>query len=149
MEDDLKSWVFFAENDIISAKELLYNPRLTGEVAFHCQQAIEKYFKAYLLKYNKQIPKIHDLLKLYGEVKKIQDWGLEEEMLITIRNLYTESCYPGDELVKPEGSLPTEEEAKSYLEFAERVESAFKSFNHASSRNSPMAKSTPTQQATQ
>jgi len=127
MNDSAKSWEFFAENGIISAKKLLDIPRLTGEVAFHCQQSIEKYFKAYLFKHNRQIPKIHDLLKLYGEVKKIQDWNLNEEMLIVIKELYTESRYPGDELVKQDGTLPTMEEAKSYLEFAEKVESVFKS----------------------
>jgi len=126
MQGNTKSWTFFAENDIISAKELLGIPRLTGEVAFHCQQAIEKYFKAYLFEQNRQIPKIHDLLKLYGEVKKIKDWNLEEEKLIAIKNLYTESRYPGDELINPDGTLPTEEEAKSYLEFAEKIESTFK-----------------------
>ncbi|GBU24282.1 hypothetical protein R83H12_00910 [Fibrobacteria bacterium R8-3-H12] len=97
------------------------------KVTFHCQQSIEKYFKAYLFKHNKQIPKIHDLLKLYGEVKKIQDWNLDEEKLIIIKELYTESRYPGDELVKQDGTLPTMEEAKSYLEFAEKIESIFKS----------------------
>ena len=127
MKDDTKSWEFFAENGIISARKLLDIPRLTGEVAFHCQQSIEKYFKAFLFKHNKQIPKIHDLLKLYGEVKKIQDWNLDEEKLIIIKELYTESRYPGDELVKQDGTLPTIEEAKSYLEFAEKVESIFKS----------------------
>jgi len=127
MKDDNKSWEFFAENGIISARKLLDIPRLTGEVAFHCQQSIEKYFKAFLFKHNRQIPKIHDLLKLYGEVKKIQDWNLDEEKLIVIKELYTESRYPGDELVKQDGTLPTIEEAKSYLEFAEKVESIFKS----------------------
>jgi len=127
MSDSVKSWEFFAENGIISAKKLLDIPRLTGEVAFHCQQSIEKYFKAYLFKHKRQIPKIHDLLKLYGEVKKIQDWNLDEEKLIVIKELYTESRYPGDELVKQDGTLPTTEEAKSYLEFAEKVESVFKS----------------------
>jgi len=127
MKDNVKSWEFFAENGILSAKKLLDIPRLTGEVAFHCQQSIEKYFKAYLFKHNRQIPKIHDLLKLYGEVKKIKDWNLDEEMLIVIKELYTESRYPGDELVKQDGTLPTMEEAKSYLEFAEKVENVFKS----------------------
>ena len=127
MKDDNKSWEFFAENGIISARKLLDIPRLTGEVAFHCQQSIEKYFKAFLFKHNRQIPKIHDLLKLYGEVKKIQNWNLDEEKLIIIKELYTESRYPGDELVKQDGTLPTVEEAKSYLEFAEKVESIFKS----------------------
>ncbi len=127
MKDEAKSWDFFAENGILSARKLLDVPRLTGEVAFHCQQSIEKYFKAYLFKHNRQIPKIHDLLKLYGEVKKIQDWNLDEEKLIIIKELYTESRYPGDELVKQDGTLPTMEEAKSYLEFAEKVESIFKS----------------------
>jgi HEPN domain-containing protein len=125
--DDTNSWEFFAENGIISAKKLLGELRLSGEVAFHCQQAIEKYFKAYLFRHNMPIVKIHDLLKLYGEVKTIKDWNLDEGKLILIKELYTESRYPVDVAVKQDGSLPTMEEAKSYLEFAEEVESVFRS----------------------
>jgi len=51
-------WVFFAKKDVIAASTLIGNAELTGEVALHCQQAIEKYFKAYLTENDKQVRKI-------------------------------------------------------------------------------------------
>jgi HEPN domain-containing protein len=40
-------WIFFADKDIMAAENLIDYEELTGEVAFHCQQAIEKYLKAF------------------------------------------------------------------------------------------------------
>jgi HEPN domain-containing protein len=48
MKGNTKGWVFFAENDMKLADYSLSDARLTGQVAFHSQQAIEKYFKAYI-----------------------------------------------------------------------------------------------------
>jgi HEPN domain-containing protein len=45
-------------------------PRLTGQVVFHSQQAIEKYLKSYLVENNVSFPKTHDLPTLYELVKK-------------------------------------------------------------------------------
>ena len=45
MKKEVKSWFFFADKDIAAAEEIIKNPELTNIVAFHCQQAIEKYFK--------------------------------------------------------------------------------------------------------
>jgi HEPN domain-containing protein len=55
-----------AEKDVKAASVILNEEYLTNIAAFHCQQAIEKYFKAYILEYDKPLLKIHDLPKLYG-----------------------------------------------------------------------------------
>ena len=127
MKDRTSGWVFFAERDVITANFLIDNDLLTGEVAFHCQQAIEKYFKAYLTEHDRQVRKIHDLIKLYSEVKGIKDWNINEDLLEDINKIYTESRYPDDIGIKPDGLLPTVEEAKSYLAFTLQIESTFKS----------------------
>jgi hypothetical protein len=44
MKNDTAGWVFFADKDMLAAKTLIGYKELTGEVAFLCQQAIEKYF---------------------------------------------------------------------------------------------------------
>jgi HEPN domain-containing protein len=59
---------------------------LTNIVAFHCQQAIEKYFKAYILEHDKPLLKIHDLLKLYGMIKQIKDLEIDEDLLSIIND---------------------------------------------------------------
>ncbi|MDR2584113.1 MAG: HEPN domain-containing protein [Fibromonadaceae bacterium] len=126
MKDKSSGWVFFAEKDVVAAITLIDNAELTGEVAFHCQQAIEKYFKAYLAENDKQVRKIHDLVKLYSEIKNIKDWNIDEILLEDIGKIYTESRYPDDIGIKPDGLLPTQEEAQKYLDFAKKIENLFK-----------------------
>jgi len=126
MKNETSGWVFFANNDMIAAKAIIEHTELTGEVAFHCQQAIEKYFNGYLAEHGKSIQKIHDLLVLYSEVESIQDWNLDHSLLNEISKIYTVTRYPGNIGMTPEGRLPTMEEAKSYLELAKKVEAIFK-----------------------
>ena len=126
MKDKTTAWVFFADRDILTAKTIIDYTELTGEVAFHCQQAIEKYFKAYLVEHGKEVRKIHDLLSLYSEVKSIHDWNIDEDLLEVISKIYTESRYPGNIGMTPEGLLPTPEDARRYLEFTLSVEAIFR-----------------------
>ena len=63
------------------AEAAMNDSRLTGQVAFHSQQTIEKYFKAYLTEFDFAFPKIHDLLKLYDFVKTVKDWNIDDKLL--------------------------------------------------------------------
>ena len=126
MKKETSNWVFFAEKDVLAANALIDNADLSGEVAFHCQQAIEKYFKAYLVENSIPVQKIHDLMKLYAKVKEIKDWDIDISTLEDISEVYIEFRYPGDECVLPDGMLPTVEQAKVYLSFAQQIESIFK-----------------------
>jgi len=125
MKNKTSGWVFFANNDMIAAKAIIEHTELTGEVAFHCQQAIEKYFKGYLAEHGKSIQKIHDLLVLYSEVKSIHDWNLNEALLEDINKIYTVARYPGNIGMTPEGRIPTIEEVRNYWELAKKVEAVF------------------------
>jgi len=125
MKNETAGWVFFAHNDMLMVETLIEHPEFTGGVAFHCQQAIEKYFKGYLVEHGKEPLKIHDLLKLYLEVKGIHDWNLDEDLLEKIGEIYTETRYPINIGMTPDGRLPTMEEARSYWEFAKKVEAIF------------------------
>jgi HEPN domain-containing protein len=114
-------WIFFANNDLKAAENLIHDIELTGEVAFLCQQAIEKYLKAFLFENKIQIQKTHDLEKLYSETKKIKDFEIDENLLQIIRNLYIESRYPTDIALLGNDVLPSMEDAKSYLEFTKNI----------------------------
>jgi len=46
MKKLVEAWLGFAEKDILTVLEIIQNPNLTNIATFHCQQAIEKYFKA-------------------------------------------------------------------------------------------------------
>ena len=125
MKNETSGWVFFAKNDMLTAELIIDHAELTGEVAFHCQQAIEKYFKGYLVEHGKKIKKIHDLLMLYSEVESIKDWNLDKLILRDINDIYAVTRYPGNIGMMPDGRMPTIEEARSYWELAKKVEAIF------------------------
>jgi HEPN domain-containing protein len=121
----VEEWIPFAQRDVMTAEELIDNPLLTRIVAFHCQQAIEKYFKAYLLEHDKPLIKIHDLSKLYDMIKEIKDLEIDEDLLARIDDTYIEDRYPGDLGLLPTGE-PTNEQAQSFLQFAKEIETKIK-----------------------
>jgi len=126
MKDSTKAWVFFAENDMKMADSAIDEPRLTGQVIFHSQQAIEKYFKSYLVENDIAFPKIHDLPKLYELVRSIKDWDIDEILLDEINRVYSASRYPSNIGLLPDGLVPSLEKSKEIYDFAKKIESIFK-----------------------
>jgi len=127
MKKETEGWLFFANKDILAANILIQQDKdLMGSVTFHCQQAIEKYFKAYLVEYGQNFRKIHDLISLYAKVKDIQNWNIDEALLEKISDMYIESHYPDSMPLNPASLIPTPEEAQRYLNFARYVETTFK-----------------------
>ena len=84
MKKQVDVWIGFAKKDMLTVSEIIENPDLANIAAFHCQQAIEKYFKAFLLENEKQLMKIHNLVTLYGTIKEIIDLNLNEDLLSVI-----------------------------------------------------------------
>lgn len=99
MKKEVEDWLIFAERDITVVERIVEEPHLTGIATFHCQQAIEKYFKAY----DYPLQKTHDLLKLYATLKKHADLELDEDVLAIISQVYLDSRYPGDLGLLPDG----------------------------------------------
>ena len=64
MKQTTKDWLTAAEDDLLSAKTLCSEKRLTNIVAFHCQQCIEKTLKAKIEEFKGQSIKSHDLIRL-------------------------------------------------------------------------------------
>jgi HEPN domain-containing protein len=60
MKKQVEAWIGFAEKDMLTISEIIENDNLTNIVTFHCQQAIEKYFKAFILENEKPLMKIHN-----------------------------------------------------------------------------------------
>jgi HEPN domain-containing protein len=115
------SWIFFADNDLGAAEFLFTKAEFTGEIVFLCQQAVEKYLKAVLFELKIPIQKTHDLPKLYNEVKKFKNWEIDETLLNNLCDLYIESRYPTDVALLGGEVLPSVEDAKMFLEFAQSV----------------------------
>jgi len=123
MKNIVKDWIMFADRDLSAAELLLKDEHpLTNIVAFHCQQTIEKYLKAFLIENDMPLVKTHDLKKLNDMAKEIKDLGIDEEKLDVINQVYSETRYPGTLGLMPDG-MPTIRLADEFLDFAKEVKS--------------------------
>ncbi|MEW6275497.1 MAG: HEPN domain-containing protein [Bacillota bacterium] len=59
-----KGWILKAESDLAAARRTLASEGPFDTACFHCQQAIEKFLKAFLAFQEQQIPRTHDLEEL-------------------------------------------------------------------------------------
>jgi HEPN domain-containing protein len=125
MNEKVKSWYYYADKDMLVVSELMHRPDLTGAVAFHCQQAIEKYIKAFMVANDIPIIKTHELVNLNEIIKEIKDFGFDEDLLESLSQLYIEDRYPGQIGLLPTGE-PTLEQAKNFYRFAPEVETKMK-----------------------
>ena len=75
--DRIKEWFYQADQDLGSAIVIFQHiPRYFETVAFHCQQAVEKYIKGLLVFYDSNFKKTHDvvfLLELLTDKTDISD----------------------------------------------------------------------------
>jgi len=68
---EIEEWVKYGDMDLESAKYLLNMKPIPYEViCYHCQQAVEKYIKAYIVSRDEELNKIHDLIELNKICKK-------------------------------------------------------------------------------
>ncbi len=93
MKKQVEEWIRFAEKDLLAVLEIMKNSHLANIATFHCQQAIEKYFKAFLLEHEKPLNRTHNLLTLYGTIKEIIDFGFDEDLLSIINDIYLDSRF--------------------------------------------------------
>jgi len=125
MKKQAEDWIALANKDLYAAEIMIKEDySLTNIVTFHCQQAIEKYFKAFLIENDVPLIRTHDLIKLNGMIKEIKDLGIDEEKLIMINEVYIDSRYPGELGLMPDGA-PTDKQAKEFIEFVKEIEQLF------------------------
>lgn len=116
MNNELKTyilqWINKANEDIFVIERLMeYEIIAKGAVGFHCQQATEKFLKAFLIFHEKEIMKTHNIEFLLEECGKIDS----EFLTIDPKNLTdfgVEMRYPGDFYD------PSESEVKEYKKIA-------------------------------
>ena len=70
-------WVEKAEGDFVVAAQIMRRRqhRVLDAACFHCQQTVEKYFKARLCEAGIAFPKTHDLVALLGLLLPVQPRG--------------------------------------------------------------------------
>jgi HEPN domain-containing protein len=119
MKETTKDWLIFAEDDLIAAKTLSIDDRLTSLVSFHCQQCLEKCFKAVIEERDKSFIKSHDLLRLQL-FADIQLSDSETRLLSMINEVYIDARYPGDLGLLPQGK-PTIPQAHEFIQLCESI----------------------------
>ena len=120
MKTITQSWLNYAEIDLKTCEKLLNDEFLTNSVAFHAQQTVEKCFKAILEENELKVLRIHNLMRLYDKINKFIDYTVDEDLLEKSDTVYTETRYPGDIGMLPDGK-PSINEAKELYEFASYI----------------------------
>jgi HEPN domain-containing protein len=113
----VESWMDKAEHDLLSAQRLLeIEPLILDSACFHCQQAVEKYLKAYLIYNEFDIQKTHDIIALLNQCSNFDSvFGTIDPMDI---NAYAvNGRYPDANL------MPSKEEAEGYYQLALQIKS--------------------------
>jgi HEPN domain-containing protein len=115
----IKAWMHKADHDMGMAALALENkPEYTDSICFHCQQAVEKYLKAYLVFLDISFEKKHSLtylLDLISEKEPIADEIYEQ--IEKLEGYAVEIRYPDDWFE------PSHEDAKEAFEIARNMES--------------------------
>lgn len=108
-------WMNKANEDLLVVKKLTeFEMVALSSICFHCQQAVEKYLKAYLISNGKEIKKTHNIEFLLSECEDF-DSGFAEIDPKNLSDFGVEIRYPGDLY------SPSEKETNEYIEIAHHV----------------------------
>jgi HEPN domain-containing protein len=88
-------WFKMAQKDIKSARILFEHEADYEIVCFHCQQAVEKYLKGYLIYLTGELQEGHSLIKLCKKVMSHEEsFGDYIKDMAFINTFYIETRYP-------------------------------------------------------
>lgn len=122
MKKITQAWLDAAEDDLRAMDRLAGDQTLTNVMAFHAQQCIEKSFKALVEESETPVRKTHSLVQLFGVASQSFDELAEMDttLLNLLDQLYTDSRYPNEFGLLPDGK-PTLEEAREFQQFARDI----------------------------
>lgn len=112
-------WLEFAKEDYETIQSL-QNTNLFRSICFHAQQTVEKILKAYLSSVDKQIPRSHDISRLFLETGLDLPENVLQKDLEFLSSIYIETRYPPDIGLLPEGN-PQEADANRAIKNAETL----------------------------
>jgi len=117
IKDLVNKWVKKAEDDLLTAgRELSFEDPITQTVCFHCQQAAEKYLKAFLVHHQIYFAKTHKIMELLASCATV-DASFRDQLqdADNLTDYAVEIRYP-DVLLEP-----TIKDAKEAFEIALKV----------------------------
>lgn len=120
MKPVTEAWLLKASDDLEAVRVLRGNPQLTGVVAFHAQQCVEKCLKAVAEERLGTVSRVHDLRRLWEVVATQFPHALDIDVLRELTDIYTDCRYPGDLGLLPSGK-PTEHDAARFEQFVDQV----------------------------
>lgn len=93
--DIINEWMTLADHDLDVAKLARdHLPEYYEIIAFHCQQAVEKYFKAFLIFLDIEPIKTHDLLYLQDMINRQKELPLDINKISQLQEYSVEIRYP-------------------------------------------------------
>ena len=111
----IESWLNKAGHDLLSAQRLLeIEPMIPDNACFHCQQAIEKCLKAFLIYNGRDIERTHNIIFLLSECANFDPIFASVDPM-DINAYAVQGRYPDSNLI------PTIVEAKGYYKLALQV----------------------------
>ena len=94
----LEKWLLVADHDLEVARYIIEgNPLVLDAACFHCQQAIEKNLRAFLVFCNYNFPKTHDLSKLKKACLSF-DKDFDKIDIKDLEDFAVHVRYPGDSI---------------------------------------------------
>jgi len=116
LKEKVNQWIIKAENDINSANYLLLSEKIICDtICFHCQQASEKYLKAYIVSRNIVPLKTHKLSQILYTCISIDSSFEELTDTVFLTEYAVDIRYADDFLI------PTVEDALEAFEMANKV----------------------------
>lgn len=120
MKKLVKEWLKYAEKDLLTIEKIIDEEYLTNVIAFHAQQCIEKSFKALIYSKTNELPRIHNLIRLYGTVRNYIHLSFDMEVFEQINETYIDTRYPSEMGLLPEG-MPSLEKARLFYQTAKEI----------------------------
>lgn len=119
--EEINQWIKKADHDLGSAKIIyLHLPDYFDTIAFHCQQAVEKYIKAILIFHGIEFQRSHDLIYLLELLsQKIEIDKLKFRKAFTLNSFSVQIRYPNKILYL----------TKEELEIAIEISEEFRTFS--------------------
>lgn len=94
--DYIKQWLIKANEDLLVISKLTeYEVIATSSVCFHCQQAVEKFLKAFLIANGVEIKKTHNIEYLLSECADF-DGDFSDIDPKELSDFGVDARYPGD-----------------------------------------------------
>jgi HEPN domain-containing protein len=107
-----EQWLEKAEHDLMAAQLIIeIQPIILDIACFHCQQAVEKYLKAFLVSQQQDFPKTHNLDILLKKCADI-DALFEGIDLLNLEDFAVRGRYPHDSI------SPEMQETRQFYEIA-------------------------------